>query len=64
MIGERRRYLRDESVDAFEDVPGLRSKAWISDEATERWGARYASNLDATSSSSKTAQHRRAARAS
>ena len=40
-IGELRRYLRDESVDAFEDVPGLRFKAWISDEATERWGAVY-----------------------
>ena len=31
-------YLRDESVDAFEDVPGLRFKAWISDDTTERWG--------------------------
>jgi hypothetical protein len=40
-IDELRRYLRDESVDAFEDVPGLRFKAWISDEATERWGAVY-----------------------
>jgi hypothetical protein len=40
-IGELRRYLRDESVDAFEDVPGLRFKAWISDEVTERWGAIY-----------------------
>ena len=40
-IGELRRYLRDESVDAFEDVFGLRFKAWISDEATERWGAVY-----------------------
>jgi hypothetical protein len=40
-IEELRRYLRDESVDAFEDVPGLRFKAWISDEATERWGAVY-----------------------
>ena len=29
------------AVDAFEDVPGLRFKAWISDEATERWGAIY-----------------------
>jgi hypothetical protein len=36
-----RRYLRDESVDQFEEVPGLRFKAWISDEATERWGAVY-----------------------
>jgi len=40
-IEELRRYLRDESVDAFEDVPGLRFKAWISDEVTERWGALY-----------------------
>ena len=40
-IEELRRYLRDESVEAFEDVPGLRFKAWISDEATERWGAVY-----------------------
>ena len=28
-------------MDAFEDVPGLRFKAWISDETTERWGAVY-----------------------
>jgi hypothetical protein len=40
-IAELRRYLRDEAVDAFEDVEGLRFKAWISDEATERWGAVY-----------------------
>jgi trans-2,3-dihydro-3-hydroxyanthranilate isomerase len=40
-IAELRRYLGDESVDAFEEVPGLRFKAWISDEATERWGAVY-----------------------
>jgi Putative mono-oxygenase ydhR len=40
-IAELRRYLRDESVDSFEEVPGLRFKAWISDEATERWGAVY-----------------------
>jgi len=40
-IHELRRYLRDESVDAFAEVPGLRFKAWISDEATERWGAVY-----------------------
>jgi hypothetical protein len=40
-IAELRRYLRDESVDAFEEVPGLRFKAWISDEATERWGGFY-----------------------
>jgi hypothetical protein len=40
-VAELRRYLRDESVEAFADVPGLRFKAWISDEATERWGAVY-----------------------
>jgi hypothetical protein len=40
-IHELRRYLRDESVDAFEQAPGLRFKVWISDEATERWGALY-----------------------
>jgi Putative mono-oxygenase ydhR len=40
-IGELRRYLRDESVDEFAQVPGLRFKAWVSDEATERWGAVY-----------------------
>lgn len=40
-IGELRRYLRDESVAAFAEVPGLRFKAWISDEVTERWGAVY-----------------------
>ena len=38
-IAELRRYVRDESVEAFEDVPGLRFNAWISDETTERWGA-------------------------
>src|ERR687893_590157 len=40
-VAELRRYLRDESVDAFEEVDGLRFKAWISDEVTERWGAVY-----------------------
>ena len=40
-IDELRRYLRDESVDEFEDVEGLRFKVWVSDEATERWGAVY-----------------------
>ena len=40
-VAELRRYLRDESVDAFVRVRGLRFKAWIADEATERWGAVY-----------------------
>ena len=40
-IEELRRDLRDESVDAFAEVEGLRFKAWISDPAGERWGAFY-----------------------
>jgi hypothetical protein len=40
-IEELRRYLRDESVDQFTEVDGLRFKAWISDTAGERWGAFY-----------------------
>jgi hypothetical protein len=40
-IEELRRYLRNESVEQFGEVPGLRFKAWVSDEATERWGAIY-----------------------
>jgi hypothetical protein len=40
-IHELRRYLRDESVDLFAEARGLRFKAWISDETTERWGAVY-----------------------
>ena len=40
-IEELRNYLRDESVDAFAGVPGLRFKTWFSDEATNRWGAMY-----------------------
>ena len=40
-VGELRRYLRDEAVDDFAEVPGLRFKAWLSDEITERWGAVY-----------------------
>ena len=40
-VQELRRVLRDESVDTFAEVPGLRLKLWISDETTERWGAIY-----------------------
>jgi hypothetical protein len=36
-----RRYLRDEPVEQSHEVRGLRFKAWISDAATERWGAVY-----------------------
>jgi hypothetical protein len=40
-VGELRRYLADEAVDAFEQVPGLLFKAWFADDAAERWGAVY-----------------------
>jgi hypothetical protein len=40
-VEELRDYLRDESLDAFAGVPGLLFKAWVSDPATERWGAVY-----------------------
>jgi len=40
-IADLRTYLREESVDQFSEVPGLLFKAWVSDEATERWGAMY-----------------------
>ena len=40
-VAELRRYLADEAVDAFEQVPGLLFKAWFADDATERWGAVY-----------------------
>jgi len=40
-VGELRRYLQDEAVAKFEEVPGLLLKLWVSDEATERWGAIY-----------------------
>jgi putative monooxygenase ydhR len=40
-IEDLRDYLRDEAVDAFEAVPGILFKAWISDAAGERWGAIY-----------------------
>jgi hypothetical protein len=40
-IAELREYLRDESVDAFAAVAGLRLKLWMADEETNRWGAVY-----------------------
>ena len=40
-VGELRRYLRDEAVPAFEQVPGLLFKGWFSDVVSERWGAVY-----------------------
>ncbi|MFF5438037.1 hypothetical protein [Streptomyces achromogenes] len=38
-IESLRGFLRDEAVDRFSRIPGLRLKFWISDEATDRWGA-------------------------
>jgi trans-2,3-dihydro-3-hydroxyanthranilate isomerase len=40
-IVQLREYLRDESVDAFAQVEGLRLKMWIADEERNRWGAVY-----------------------
>jgi hypothetical protein len=40
-VEELRRYVADESVDEFSRVEGLRFKVWVSDAATERWGAFY-----------------------
>lgn len=38
-IASLREFLRDEAVDRFAQVRGLRLKVWISDERTDRWGA-------------------------
>ncbi|MEU2389350.1 hypothetical protein [Streptomyces sp. NPDC007369] len=38
-IESLRAYLREEAVDRFAAVEGLRLKFWIADPATERWGA-------------------------
>jgi hypothetical protein len=40
-VEELRDYLRDESVDAFGRLDGLRLKLWIADEERNRWGAVY-----------------------
>lgn len=37
-VASLRSYLRDESVDAFCTVRGLRLKIWIADPAASRWG--------------------------
>jgi hypothetical protein len=37
-IESLRGYLRDESVDAFSRVSGLRLKLWIADQESQRWG--------------------------
>ena len=38
-VAELRELLREEEAGAFTDVPGLRFKAWVSDDLTDRWGA-------------------------
>jgi hypothetical protein len=38
-IESMRRYLREESVSAFSEVPGLRFRMWLSDPDADRWGA-------------------------
>ncbi len=38
-IGELRTRLRANAVDDSSEAPGLRFKAWISHEPSERWGA-------------------------
>ncbi len=38
-IESMRDFLREEAVDRFALLPGLRLKFWISDPVTERWGA-------------------------
>lgn len=43
-VGELRRYLRDESVDTFEQVPGLRFKAWMRTDFAIRAG-RYSTTV-------------------
>lgn len=36
-----RRYIREESIERFRQVEGLRQKAWISNPETMHWGAFY-----------------------
>ena len=40
-IAALREYVREESVDAFGGLEGLRLKLWIADEERNRWGAVY-----------------------
>jgi hypothetical protein len=37
-VEELRAHLRDTAVDRHAQVPGLLLSAWVSDEASERWG--------------------------
>lgn len=38
-IESLREYLRDEGVEPWRSVRGMRLKLWVSDPATNRWGA-------------------------
>ncbi|MCX5077794.1 hypothetical protein OG321_35635 [Streptomyces sp. NBC_00424] len=38
-IDSLRAYLRDEGVDPWTEIHGMRLKFWISDRQTNRWGA-------------------------
>ncbi|MFI2213851.1 hypothetical protein [Streptomyces sp. NPDC020141] len=38
-IESLRDFLRDEAVDRFSALPGLRLKFWVSDRENDRWGA-------------------------
>ncbi|MGV9881168.1 hypothetical protein [Streptomyces sp. NPDC003006] len=38
-IDSLREHLRDEAVDAWREVPGLRLKFWMADRQHNRWGA-------------------------
>ena len=40
-LARMRRYIREESLARFRQVPGLRLKTWISNPETRRWGAFY-----------------------
>jgi hypothetical protein len=38
-VDELRRVVRDEVAPEVDTIPGLRLKAWLSDESGERWGS-------------------------
>jgi hypothetical protein len=40
-IESLRVYLREEGIEPFSQFKGLRLKYWISDQATNRWGAAF-----------------------
>jgi hypothetical protein len=40
-IDALRDYLRDESIEAFAHVPGLRLKLWVANDEANTWGGLY-----------------------